>query len=161
MAHPKEEQSLIIFKPDAIQRGIVGEIMHRFERKGLKIRGLKMAEVADVTLEEHYKHIADKPFFADLKKFMQHSPVVLMVLSGINAVAAIRLIVGPTAAHEADAGSIRGDFAMSIQSNVVHASESLEAAQEEVARFFTEDELFDYPTIDAKMVYSDAYPAGE
>ena len=157
MAHPKEERSLIIFKPDAIQRGIVGEIMHRFERKGLKIRGLKMTQVEDITLQDHYKHIADKPFFADLKKFMQHSPVVLMVLSGINAVAAIRLIVGPTAAHEADAGSIRGDFAMSIQSNVVHASESIEAAEEEIARFFGEDEVFDYDKVDASLVYSDTY----
>ena len=157
MAHPKEERSLIIFKPDAIQRGIVGEIMHRFERKGLKVRGLKMAEVEDITLQDHYKHIADKPFFADLKKFMQNSPVVLMVLSGINAVAAIRLIVGPTAAHEADAGSIRGDFAMSIQSNVVHASETTEAAEEEIARFFGDEEVFDYDKIDAQMVYSDTY----
>lgn len=161
MAHPKEERSLIIFKPDTIQRNLLGEIIHRFERKGLKINGIKMVEVADITLEEHYSHIKDKPFFADLKKFMQHSPVVLMVLSGINAVSAIRLIVGPTAAHEADAGSIRGDFAMSIQSNVVHASETLEDAEAEIKRFFSDEEIFDYDKVDSSLVYSDTIGAGK
>jgi len=122
----------------------VPEIIHRFERKGLKIVGMKMAQLGDVTLEEHYAHHKEKPFFAGLKKFMKSSPVVMIVLSGINAIAATRLIVGPTRGYEADAGSIRGDFALSGQSNIVHASDSSEAAAEEIKRFFSSEELFDY-----------------
>lgn len=155
MAHEKEEQSLIIIKPDAIQRNLLGEIISRFERKGLRIAGMKMMQIEDVLLEEHYLHIKDKPFFADLAKFMKSSPVVVMALSGIGAIAAIRLLVGPTKGYEADAGSIRGDFSMSTQSNIVHASDSVESAKVEVSRFFKEDELFDYDKIDTYFVYSE------
>lgn len=150
----QEEQSLIIFKPDAVHRGLLGEIVHRFERKGLKIAALKMVRLSDKKLEEHYSHHADKPFFADLKNFMQQSPVVMCVVSGFNAIKATRLIVGPTAADEADAGTIRGDFAMSVQSNLVHASDSLESAKEEISRFFSEEEIFEYERNDSSLVYS-------
>lgn len=153
--HEKEEKSLIIIKPDAIQRSLLGEIITRFERKGLKIIGMKMMEVEDLMLEEHYSHIKDKPFFADIKKFMKSSPVVVMALSGIGAVSAIRIIVGPTKGYEASAGSIRGDFSMSTQSNIVHASDSVESGIDEVKRFFTEEELFSYGKIDARYIYSE------
>ena len=154
--HPNNEQSLIIIKPDAIQRNLVGEIIGRFERKGLKINGIKMMTLEDAMLEAHYAHIADKPFFSGIKDFMKSSPVVVMALSGIGAVAAIRTIVGPTKAFEAPAGTIRGDLAMSIQSNVVHASEDVEAGKSEVERFFGSEELFSYPKIDQGLVYSDS-----
>ena len=150
----QEEKVLIIIKPDALVRGLFGEVVKRFERKGLKIIGTKMAKLSDVLLEEHYSHIADKPFFPGVKEFMQSAPVILMVLSGYNAVKATRLIVGVTDASEADAGTIRGDLALSMQSNLVHASDSVENGEAEVKRFFTEDELFDYQRPDAKMVYS-------
>jgi nucleoside-diphosphate kinase len=153
--HPKNEQSLIIIKPDAIQRDLVGEIVGRFERKGLKIDGIKMMTLEDAMLEAHYAHIADKPFFAGIKDFMKSSPVIVMALSGIGAVSAIRTIVGPTAAYEAPAGTIRGDLAMSIQSNVVHASEDVEAGKEEVGRFFEDSELFTYGKPGQDLVYSD------
>lgn len=155
MTHPKEERTLILVKPDAIHRALVGEIVKRFEMKGLKIIGIKMMQLEDVLLEAHYAHIKDKPFFAGIKKFMKSSPVVALVLSGINAVSATRLIVGPTKAYEADAGSIRGDLSLSIQSNVVHASDSVEAAKEEIARFFKDDELFDYDRSDFNYIYAD------
>jgi nucleoside-diphosphate kinase len=155
MSHPKEEQTLILVKPDAIHRSLVGEIIKRFEMKGLKIVGLKMIQLEDVLLEAHYAHIKDKPFFAGIKKFMKSSPVIAMVLSGINAVSATRIIVGPTKAYEADAGSIRGDLSLSIQSNIVHASDSVETAKEEVKRFFKEDELFDYEKSDFSYIYAD------
>jgi len=155
MAHEKEEQTLILIKPDAINRALVGEIIGRFERKGLRIAGMKMMELEDVLLEAHYAHIADKPFFAGIKKFMKSSPVVAIALAGINAVSAVRLIVGPTKAYEADAGSIRGDLALNIQSNVVHASDSAKTAKEEVARFFKDEELFDYKRNDFNFVYAD------
>lgn len=152
MTHPKEEKTLIIFKPDAIQRGLVGDVITRFERKGLKIIGMKMVQLEDVLLEAHYSHIKDKPFFEGIKNFMKASPVVVMVLSGIEAVAATRLIVGPTKAYEAAAGTIRGDFSLSMQSNIVHASDSVENGTLEVARFFKESELFAYKRNDFDFI---------
>lgn len=149
------EKSLIIIKPDAVQRNLVGEIVSRFERKGLKIIGLKMISVEDAVLEEHYAHIKDKPFFPGIRDFMKSSPVIVMAIEGINAVSAIRLLVGPTKAWEANAGTIRGDFSLSTQSNIVHASDSVEAGVLEISRFFTEDEIFSYTKIDTDFVYSE------
>ena len=155
MTHSKEEQALIIIKPDAIQRNLLGEIIGRFEKKGLKIVGMKMMQLEDALLEAHYAHIKDKPFFKGIKNFMKSSPVVVMALSGINAVSSIRIIVGTTKGYEADAGSIRGDLSLSVQSNVVHASDSLESAKEEVARFFNDEELFEYKKQDFDYIYAD------
>ncbi|MBI4692336.1 MAG: nucleoside-diphosphate kinase [Candidatus Terrybacteria bacterium] len=152
MAH---EKTLIIIKPDALQRNLLGEIINRFERKGLKIVGLKMMAIDDLKIEEHYSHHKDKPFFESIKKYMQSSPVVAMVLAGKNAVSATRLIVGPTKGYEADAGSIRGDFSMSNQCNIIHSSESPEIAETEIYRFFNEDELFEYKKIDFELIYSE------
>lgn len=151
----KFEKSLIIMKPDAIQRNLVGEVISRFERKGLKIIGLKMMTVEDTIVEEHYAHIKDKPFFPGIKNFMQSSPVVVMALEGVNAVSAIRLIVGPTKGYEADAGSIRGDFSLSTQSNIVHASDTVENGVAEVKRFFKDEELFNYKKVDTDFIYAD------
>jgi len=155
MAHEKEEKTLIIMKPDALHRGLLGQIIERFERKGLKIVGMKMIELGDILLDDHYSHIKDKPFFGGVKNYMKSSPVVLIVLSGINAVSATRLIVGPTKGYEADAGSIRGDFSLSTQSNIVHASDSVDAAGEEIGRFFKDGEIFDYKKNDFDYVYSE------
>ncbi|MEK7552947.1 MAG: nucleoside-diphosphate kinase [Patescibacteria group bacterium] len=154
MTSSKEERSLIIMKPDALQRGLVGELFHRFERKGLKIIGLKMVELEDVALDAHYAHHKDKPFFDSLKKFMRSTPVILVALSGINAIRAIRLIVGPTKGYEAEAGSIRGDFTLSGQANVVHTSDSLETAEQELERFFSANELFSYEKPEFPWLYS-------
>ena len=151
----QEEKTLIIIKPDAIQRSLFGEILGRFERKGLKIIGMKMVKIEDVTVEEHYEHLKEKPFFQGIKNYMQSSPIVIMVLSGVNAISATRLIVGPTKGYEADAGSIRGDLSLSGQSNLVHASDSPESSEKEIKRFFKEEELFDYKKPDYKLVYSE------
>lgn len=151
----KHEKTLIIIKPDAMQRNLLGEIISRFERKGLRIAGLKMMAIDDLKIGEHYEHHKDKPFFDGLKKYMQSAPVAVMVLSGLNAVAATRLIVGPTRGYEADAGSIRGDFSMSGQCNIVHASDSAENAEKEIYRFFNEDELFEYKKIDFEFIYGE------
>lgn len=155
MSHPKEERTLIIVKPDGLQRNLVGEIVHRFERKGLKIIGMKMMELGDAIIEEHYAYHKEKPFFPTIKNFMKSAPVVVMALSGINAIPAVRLIVGPTKGHEADAGSIRGDFSISGQSNIVHASDSKESAEAEIKRFFKNEEIFDYKKQDFDYIYSD------
>lgn len=152
-----EEQVLVIVKPDAIQRGLMGEIVSRFERKGFKIIGMKMETMGDVLLDEHYSHIADKPFFQGIKDFMMSAPVVLMAISGVNGVQAARLIVGPTDGSAADAGTIRGDMSLSIQSNLVHASDTVENGVAEVKRFFKDEELFDYEQQNAKFVYADKH----
>jgi len=150
------ERSLIILKPDAIQRNLMGEIISRFEKKGLKIVGMKMVELDDLKLEEHYEHHKDKPFFGNLKKFMKSSPVLLIALEGHDVVKAVRIIVGSTKPIEADSGTIRGDLAMTNW-NLVHASDSLETAETEIKRFFHDDELFDYRKGNWDMVYEDEF----
>jgi len=155
MTKINQEKSLIIFKPDAVQRNLIGEMVARFEKKGLKIVGIKMMSIQDTMLEEHYAHIKDKPFFPGVRDFMKSCPVIVMALEGINAVSAIRLIVGPTKAWEATAGTIRGDFSLSTQSNIVHASESVEAGDVEVKRFFKKDEIFEYKKIDTDFIYAE------
>lgn len=149
------EQTLVLIKPDAIQRGLVGEITQRFEKKGLKLIGMKMMRLDDALLREHYSHIADKPFFPGISNFMQSSPVIALAWEGLEVVDAIRILCGITKARSADAGSIRGDLAMSIQSNVVHASDSVENAKEEVKRFFNAEELFHYDKAEYLHVYAE------
>lgn len=150
-----KEKTLVLVKPDAIQRGLIGEIIGRLEKKGLKLVGLKMMSLDEALLREHYAHIADKPFFGGLAKFMQSSPVIAMCWEGLEVVNAVRLLCGITKAREAEAGSIRGDLAMSVACNVVHASDSLENAKKEVKRFFKEDELHGYKKSEYEHVYSE------
>lgn len=151
----REEKTLIIIKPDALQRNLLGEIIGRFEKKGLKIMGMKMIQLGDALLAEHYSHHIDKPFFQSLKNFMKSSPVIVMILSGIKAIQAVRLIVGPTKGYEADAGSIRGDLSISGQANIIHASDSLESAEIEIKRFFKSEEIFEYKKSDFDFVYGE------
>jgi nucleoside-diphosphate kinase len=147
------EKTLVIVKPDAVQRGLVGDIVTRFEKKGLKIVGIKMMRLDEAVLREHYSHIADKPFFPGVSNFMQHSPVVVLCLEGLEVVEAVRLITGITKARNAEAGSIRGDLAMSVACNVIHASDTVENAKAEVKRFFADEELFDYSKSEYEFVY--------
>jgi nucleoside-diphosphate kinase len=149
------ERTLIIIKPDALQRNLLGEIIHRFERKGLKIIAMKMGMLNDETIVEHYSHLADKPFFPKFKSFMQSAPVVFMVLEGLEAVSAVRLIAGETKSRNADGGTIRGDYAMSIQANIVHASDSVENGLKEIERFFETNEIHEYKKMDFEWVYSE------
>ncbi|MEI7689016.1 MAG: nucleoside-diphosphate kinase [Candidatus Nomurabacteria bacterium] len=152
---PKHEKSLIIIKPDAVQRNLIGEIISRIERKGLKIIGMKMISISDAILEEHYAHIKDKPFFPGIRNFMKSSPVIVMAIEGINAISSLRLLVGPTKAWEATAGTIRGDFSLSTQSNIVHSSDSVENGEIEVNRFFDSSEIFIYSKIDTDFIYAE------
>ena len=138
------ERTLVLLKPDAVQRGLLGDILSRFERKGLKVVGLKMIQLDDTLLDEHYSHLSHLPFFGDIKKFMMLAPVVALCLEGVDCVNAVRLLCGVTKAREAAPGTIRGDLGMSIQANLVHASDSLETAEKEVPRFFKSEELFSY-----------------
>lgn len=149
-----KEKTLVLIKPDALQRGLVGEIVVRLEKKGLKLVGCKMMAMNEAILREHYAHLADKPFFPGLAKFMQSTPVVVMCWEGLEVVDAVRKITGITKARQAEAGSIRGDLAMSVSCNVVHASDSVENAKKEVKRFFNEDEIFDYEKSEYMHVYA-------
>ena len=138
------QRTVVLLKPDALQRGLVGEIIHRLERKGLKIVAMKMIVASDAILEEHYSHHKDKPFFAGLKKFMMSAPLVGMVLEGKDAVAVVRKMAGVTNGREADFGTVRGDFSISQSNNMVHISDSEDSAAEEVVRFFDESEIHDW-----------------
>jgi len=148
------ERTLVLVKPDAMQRGLVGEVISRFERKGLKIVGLKMMQLTDDLLNEHYAHLVDKPFFKGIRDFMVSTPVVALCLEGLDCVDAVRMVCGVTKSREAQIGTIRGDLGMSIQCNLVHASDSLETAQAEVVRFFNESDLFDYQSVSEVCIYS-------
>ena len=149
------ERTLVLIKPDGVQRGLVGEIVSRFEKKGLKMIACKMMKLEEAILREHYAHIADKPFFPGVSKFMRSSPVVAMVWEGLECVEAVRLITGVTKSRTADAGTIRGDFAMSVSCNVIHTSDTIENAQKEVARFFNPDELHEYFKSEYEHVYNE------
>ena len=149
------ERTLILIKPDAIQRGLIGRVIARFEEKGLKIAGIKFLNLTDELLNEHYSHLADKPFFGGTKRFMQQTPVVALCLEGLDAVETVRTLCGVTKARAAAPGTIRGDFGMSIQANLVHASDSLETAGKEVARFFSDSELFEYDSALTRSIYSE------
>lgn len=146
------EKTIVIIKPDGVQRGLVGEVLKRFELKGLKVVGLKMMYLDEQKLREHYAHHVEKPFYSGLESFMKSSPVVVLCLEGKGAVGAVRLISGVTHAGQADGGTIRGDLAMGM-CNVVHCSDSPETAQDEVARFFEKDEIFDYNKTEYLHVY--------
>ncbi len=135
------ERTFIIIKPDAVQRGLTGEILGRFEARGLRIVGMKFMQVSRALAEKHYAVHAERPFFAGLVNYIISSPVVVIALEGTNAVAAARKTIGATKPQEAEAGTIRGDLALEIGRNLVHGSDSVENGQIEVGNFFTEDEL--------------------
>src|ERR1041385_3233161 len=136
------ETTLILFKPDAVSKSLVGQVLSRFEAAGLKIRGIKMFKASDALLNEHYAHIAAKPFFPEVRSFMQQTPVIALALAGDNVVARVRDLLGPTDSKKAAKGTIRGDFGVDVMVNVCHASDSTETAATELKRFFQANELF-------------------
>ena len=142
------ETTLILFKPDAVAKNLPGEVLARFAKEGFVIRGLKMMTLSDAILAEHYSHIADKPFFPSVQGFMQETPVIALALEGGNAISRVRDLLGPTDSTTAAAGTIRGDFGDksgdSKMRNVCHASDSPEAASDEIKRFFKDSEIFSY-----------------
>ena len=150
-----KQKTLVLLKPDALQRDLLGEIVSRFERKGLKLVAMKFIRLNDEMLEEHYSHLADKPFFVSLKQFMMQTPVVGMILEGYDAIAEVRKVVGSTNPREADAGTIRADLSMNVPSNLIHASDSEAAAATEIKRFFGESEIFDYEKITDRYIFGE------
>ena len=138
------EKTLVILKPCTIQRGLIGEIISRFEKKGLILCGMKMIWLTDDLLSEHYAHLREKSFFQRVKDAMAVCPVIVCCWKGVDAVQVVHTLAGATNGRNAAPGTIRGDYSMSVQENIVHASDSLETAEIELKRFFNEDELFDY-----------------
>lgn len=146
--------TLAILKPSAIQRGILGEVISRFEKKGLQIVGMKMLNLTDNQLQNHYSHLVDKPYYGRIKDSMQASPVIVMALKGVDAVNVVRKITGITNGRDAAPGTIRGDFSISVQENIVHTSDSIETAEIELKRFFETDEIFNYSQFNIKSIYA-------
>jgi len=147
------ERSVIIVKPDGVQRAVIGDIISRFEKKGLKLIALKMVALDDALLDEWYAHHKDKPFFPGLKAYMKSYPVIAMLWEGVDGVATIRKLVGITKARDAEPGTIRGDFAMSQQYNLIHASEDAEISQREEKLMFNEHEIFEWKKLDYDHIY--------
>lgn len=148
------EKTLVILKPSAVQRALVGEVTARFERKGLRLAGMKMMQLDDALLSEHYSHLADKPFFQRVKDSMMVCPVICCCYEGVDAVETVRLMTGATTGRKAAPGTIRGDFSMSFQENIIHASDSRETAEIELKRFFKPEEIFDYTPAAAQYLYA-------
>lgn len=148
------QQSLIIIKPSGVERGLVGKIIDRFQQKGLIIAGLKMMMLNEEILREHYSHLVDRPFFPSILSSMMASPVVVMCVKGKDAVAVVRSMVGVTNSRNAAPGTIRGDFGMSSQENIIHASDSEENGIIETNRFFRPEEIFDYTPAILRYIYS-------
>lgn len=146
------ETTLVLLKPDTIQRGLIWEIISRFENKGLKISGMKMMQLDDAIIEEHYDFLADKPFFPGIKAYMTSAPVVAMAITWVNAIATVRTLTWATNPAEALPGSIRGDFGLTIDANIIHASDAAETAEVELKRFFKWEGICDYEKITDKVV---------
>jgi nucleoside-diphosphate kinase len=147
------EKTVVLVKPDGVQRGLIGEVVHRFERKGLKLASVKMISLTDAIIDEWYVHHKDKPFFPGLKSYMKSYPIIAMVWEGIDVVSTVRTMIGITKAREAAPGTIRGDFAMSQQYNLIHASEDRDAAEREIKIIFDDTDIFDWEKIDDVHIY--------
>lgn len=149
------QQTLVILKPSAIERNLIGEVISRIEKRGLIIAGMKMMQLDEKILREHYAHLVDKPFFPSIVASMTASPVIVMCLKGVDVVSVFREMTGVTNGRKAAPGTLRGDFCMSGQLNIVHASDSPENAEIELARFFKAEEIFDYTPCNISFIYGD------
>lgn len=150
------ERTLIIVKPDGVQRGLTGEIIRRFEQRGLKLVGMKFLQVSRELAEQHYEAHKTKPFFSSLVEYIISAPVVVIAFAGTNAIAAARNTIGATKPNEAAPGSIRGDYGLEIGRNLVHGSDSLENGEKEIALWFTPAELADWSRATDAWIFENA-----
>jgi len=148
------EKTLVIIKPCALQREMIGEIITRFERKGLQLCGIKMIQLDDTILAEHYAHLAGRSFFQRIKESMMITPVIVCCWKGIDAVHIVHAMAGKTNGREAMQGTIRGDFSMSVQENIIHTSDNVENAEAELQRFFKNEEIFDFKLNNLRFLYA-------
>lgn len=149
------ERAFVMVKPDGVQRGLVGEVISRLERKGLKIVAMKMLWIPKEMAENHYAEHKEKPFFSALVDYITSGPVVAMVVEGRNAIKVVRTLVGATNPAEAAPGTIRGDFGLDVGRNVVHASDSPQSAEREISLFFSSDEIVSWEKADESWIYED------
>ena len=149
------ERTLVIVKPDGVKRGLLGEVISRFERRGLKITGLRMTWLSEEKAQQLYAPHRGKVFYQGLVDFMTSGPVVAMAVEGRSAIRIVRNMIGALMPEESMPGSIRGDYAMDIRHNVIHGSDSLESAVRELAVFFDDNELLEYRTCDEAVLYSE------
>jgi len=147
------EKSFLMVKPDGVQRNLIGEIVNRFEKKGFKLSGAKLMQVSKDLAKEHYGEHKDKPFFGELVDFITSGPVFAMVWEGEEVITTARQMMGATNPTEAAAGTIRGDFGLTVGKNVIHGSDSLESAKREINLFFEENELVSYSKQDSEWIY--------
>ena len=147
------EKSFVMMKPDTVQRRIMGKVLSRFEEKGLQLVGMKLIQIDEALAKEHYGEHAEKPFFNDLVSYITSSPALAMVIKGDDSISLIRKIVGATNPKEADLGTVRGDFALDMGRNIIHASDSPASAEREISLFFDEDEICDYEMVDNTWIY--------
>ncbi|WLE95282.1 MAG: nucleoside-diphosphate kinase [Candidatus Electrothrix communis] len=148
------EKTLVIIKPDAIQRALVGEIISRLEKKGLQLVATKMVKMSGDMVNQHYSHIKKIPTYPDLKQFMSSEPLLAMCWQGLEVINTVRKLCGQTKSRDAEPGTIRGDFGMSIQRNLIHASDSIETAKKEINQFFDRNEIFEYSQKNFNSIYS-------
>ena len=148
------EKTLVLLKPCTMQRALAGEIISIFEKKGFRICGMKMMQLTDALLSEHYAHLAEKPFFQRVKDSMMTAPVVALCLEGVDAIATVRPLAGPTNGRNAAPGTIRGSYCVSFQENIVHASDSPETAKVELARLLKPEEIFEWKQCTFDYLYA-------
>jgi nucleoside-diphosphate kinase len=148
------ERTLVLIKPDGVQRGLVGELLGRFERRGLHLVGLKLIMVPRMVAEQHYAEHRERPFFEAVIDFITSSPLVAAVWEGPNAVSMVRVMMGPTNPASAPSGTIRGDFGIDIGQNVIHGSDSPSRAEQEIQIFFRDDELVNWERDGTRWIYS-------
>ncbi|MEM1355256.1 MAG: nucleoside-diphosphate kinase [Planctomycetota bacterium] len=147
------QTTLIFLKPDTVQRGLMGQIIQRFEEKGLTFVGMKLMPVSEDLARQHYAEHAERPFFPGLLKFITSSPVLVCAVRGVNAIAVCRNLIGATNGQKADPGSIRGDYGMSGGNNLIHGSDSPESAERELKLWFTDEEIVDFERTANQWVY--------
>ncbi len=148
------ERTLVIIKPSTIRRGLIGEVIRRFENRGLQLIGMKMIQLTDEVLMEHYSHLAHKSFIKRIKDAMMITPVIVCCWKGIDAVHVVHTMAGKTNGREAAPGTLRGDFSISVQENIVHTSDSVENAIIELKRFFKDEEIFEFDKLDPFVFYA-------
>ncbi len=147
------EKTFIMVKPDGVQRGLVGEIVQRFEQKGFVLAGAKLMQVSEELAKEHYGEHKERPFFGELVDFITSGPVFAMVWEGEDVILTSRNMIGATNPAEANPGSIRGDYAVTVGKNIIHGSDSVDSAKREINLFFEDDQLVDYTKQDSSWIY--------
>jgi nucleoside-diphosphate kinase len=148
------ERTLVIIKPCAIRRGLIGEVIQRFERRGLQLSGMKMVQLNEEVLADHYAHLVQRPYYQRIVDSMMLTPVIVCCWTGVDAVHIAHVMAGSTNGREAAPGTIRGDYSVSVQENILHTSDTVENGKIEIARFFSADEVFEFEKLNKNVFYA-------